>query len=61
MTTQTDLTHADLLSLYSAVTSELCNLELNNFTGCEAAMIADHQIAVKLLTLIIQAKASNDD
>ena len=58
---QTDLTRADLLTLYSAVTSELSNLELSDFTGCEAAMIADHQVAVKLLTLIIQARASNDD
>tara|TARA_R110001592_G_scaffold26896_1_gene100233 strand:- start:909 stop:1088 length:180 start_codon:yes stop_codon:yes gene_type:complete len=58
---QTDLTRADLLTLYSAVTIELSNLEFSDFTGCEAAMIANHQVAAKLLTLIIQARASNDD
>lgn len=61
MTTQIDFTQAELLSLYSTVTSELCNLELSNFTGCEAAMISDHKLAAKLLALIIQARASGND
>lgn len=61
MTMQTNFTHTELLSLYSTVTSELCNLELSDFTGCEQAMIRDHQLAAKILISIIQARVSKDD
>jgi hypothetical protein len=58
MPTETQFTLKELLSLYDTVQSEIFNLTCSDFEGCEAALIKDHSIAVKLLQAIIQQRVN---
>ena len=56
--TETQFNLQELLFLYDTVQSEIFNLTCSDFDGCEAALIKDHTIGVKLLQLIIQQKVN---